>query len=127
MITITPIGELVHSARPKKDTLLKSLQSSVGGSIQIYPHSKGYKSAFTAYVNEEGLNLGLAENVVGGIVLSALGFSVWGQPRGPVVLLGRNDNGLSKMQQAEIRDAYDWAVVKSRKEEPDGKKIKADE
>jgi hypothetical protein len=115
MFTIPTTGELVVAAFPAKAALLETLQKAVGGYIQIYPHNDGLRALFTAYVNEEGMNDGLAENIVGGALLKVLGFSVWPEDRipaayGPVVFVGKGEKALGKAQQKVLRDAHALAV-----------------
>jgi hypothetical protein len=98
--------EVVPKGGDKKYERMREL---LGGSYQLLPHRKGYEAPFTAYVNEEGMNIDLPSNFLSWGVLRGLGFlDDWnlGFHFGNVILLGRQGKALTEKNKEEVRRVF---------------------
>jgi hypothetical protein len=91
------------------DKKYERMRELLGGSYQLLPHRKGYEAPFTAYVNEEGMNIDLPSNFLSWGVLRGLGFlDDWnlGFHFGNVILLGRQGKALTEKNKEEVRRVF---------------------
>lgn len=92
----------------KKDELLSTLQTLVGGHIESISPKKKVKGFHFAYVNEEAELKSLTPNYYASRFLEMLGYNLFAfiaaTPRGVVVLMGSDANGSEKSLSKETLD-----------------------
>ena len=130
------VGQLTGRVHHKTVSSLHDLQQAIGGgNIQLIPHMKGDRAPLTSYVDEEGLLKGLSQNSLAALVLDKLGFYLCPPTMtfyGPVVIMGKNDQGLKDAQvqliEKTVQDVIDdfgsLSSGEDNEEEPEHKKQK---
>ncbi len=115
MLVVFDAGKKKYRTVPvaKGKDRLKQLQGLVGGNIELVPHNKEDAAPWTAYANEEGMNLDLPSNFVAFGTLRHLGFNLRYLMQlgtwfffGNIVLLGKNERGLTEKQLQDVETAY---------------------
>lgn len=83
-----------------------SFSKRLKGYLTIYPHPKGWHSDVTVFVDDEGLLKNLPPNPLAVYIMIHLGYrcSVSLDVVGPAIIVGYDDEGLTKEQVSMIQD-----------------------
>jgi hypothetical protein len=84
------------------DLKLDFMQKCVGGNVQMLPCNQSVTGDVWAYVNEDGIRMGLPENRIGTTFLQRAKFPVERCLRGSILIVGWDDKALSATEMGRL-------------------------